>query len=107
LEVPAIVLKATRQPYHRAGTIHLLLEFARKRYFLNRNKGHDMQQNHPRQRPSSEAAVTAPRVREEEGSREGHMGAIRVFVVLSWAVFALRQILLRPVEVLVRKDSSR
>ena len=35
------------------------------------------------------------------------MGAIRVFVVLSWAVFALRQIFLRPVEVLAGKDSSR
>jgi hypothetical protein len=107
LEAPAIVLKATRQPYHRAGTIHLLPEFARKRYFMNRNKGHDMQQNHPRQRPFPEAAVSAPGVREEEGARRGHMGAMRVFVVLSWAVFALRQIFLRPVEVLAGKDSSR
>jgi hypothetical protein len=32
------------------------------------------------------------------------MGAIRVFVVLSWAVFALRQILIKPVRVLVGKD---
>jgi hypothetical protein len=74
---------------------------------MNRNKGHDMEQNHPRQRPSTEAAVSAPRVREEEDLREGHMGAMRVFVVLCWAVFALRQIFLRPVEALVRKDSSR
>lgn len=65
-----------------------------------------MQQN-SRQRPSPEAALSAPSAQEEEGTREEHMGAIRVFVVLSWAVFALRQILLRPVEVLVGKDSSR
>jgi len=74
---------------------------------MNRNQGHDMEQNHPRQRPSTEAAVSAPRVREEEDPREEPMGTMRVFVVLCWAVFALRQIFLRPVEALVRKDSSR
>lgn len=32
------------------------------------------------------------------------MSAIRVFVVLSWAIFAVRQILVRPVRVLVSRD---
>lgn len=63
-----------------------------------------MDQIHPRKKPPSELAGLAPMPRErEEGAREGHMGAIRTFVVLSWAVFALRQILLRPVRVLVGK----
>lgn len=63
-----------------------------------------MNESHPRKRPSPEAAVFAPVLREEESSGEGRMGAIRVFVVLSWAVFALRQILIKPVRVLVGKD---
>jgi hypothetical protein len=32
------------------------------------------------------------------------MSAIRVFVVLSWAAFALRQILMKPVKVLAGRD---
>jgi hypothetical protein len=32
------------------------------------------------------------------------MSTIRVFVVMSWVVFAVRQILLRPVKALVGKD---
>lgn len=63
-----------------------------------------MDRNLPHRRPSPETAVSAPIVRGEEGPREGHMGAIRVFVVLCWAVFALRQIFLKPVRVLVSKD---
>ena len=62
-----------------------------------------MNPSHPRKKPSPEAAVFAPAPRAEEDSREGRMGAIRMFVVLSWAVFALRQILLKPVRVLVVK----
>jgi len=64
-----------------------------------------MNQSHPCKRPSPESAVFAPMLREqEEGSREGRMGTIRMFVVLSWAIFALRQIFLKPVRVLVGKD---
>lgn len=63
-----------------------------------------MDQNLTHRRPSPEAAISAPIVRDEEGPREGHMGAIRMFVVLSWAVFALRQIFLKPVRVLIGKD---
>jgi hypothetical protein len=63
-----------------------------------------MDRNLPHRKPFPDAAISAPIVRDEEGLKEGHMGAIRVFVVLSWAVFALRQIFLRPVRVLVSKD---
>lgn len=63
-----------------------------------------MDRNLPHRRPFPEAAISAPIAREDEGLREGHMGAMRVFVVLCWAVFALRQIFMKPVRVLVSKD---
>lgn len=56
---------------------------------------------------SEAGAIPAPKAREDELCREGHMGAIRFFVVLSWAVFAVRQIFIRPVEALVTRDRSR
>jgi hypothetical protein len=34
------------------------------------------------------------------------MGIIRIFVVLSWALFALRQIFLKPVKALAGRDSQ-
>ena len=64
-----------------------------------------MNEIHPRKTPSPRAVVCTPTLREhEEASGEGHMGVIRVFVLLSWAVFALRQILIKPVRALVGKD---
>jgi hypothetical protein len=62
-----------------------------------------MNPSHPHKKPLPGAAVFAP-ARAEEDSGEGRMGAIRMFVVLSWGVFALRQIFLKPVKILVGKD---
>ena len=42
---------------------------------------------------------------DREALGEGHM--IRVFVVLSWAAFALRQIFVKPVKALARDFQSR
>jgi len=50
------------------------------------------------------AAFFAAKLRQAGDSGEGHMSGIRVFVVLSWAAFALRQILLKPVKVLTGRD---
>ncbi|PYU29570.1 MAG: hypothetical protein DMG31_17160 [Acidobacteria bacterium] len=51
------------------------------------------------------AALFAAKLRQVRDSGEGHMSSgIRVFVVLSWVAFALRQILLKPVKVLTGRD---
>ena len=65
-----------------------------------------MRQSFPRNGLPEPPEGSAPHARGQKGSKEGHMGTIQVFVVLSWAAFALRQILLKPVRALVTKDSN-
>ena len=64
-----------------------------------------MHQSFPRNGLPEPAEGFAPPARGQKSSKEGRMGAIQLFMVLSWAAFALRQILLKPVRALVTKDS--
>jgi len=56
--------------------------------------------------PHPGGASSAGEVKAGRDSGEGHMGAIRVFVVLCWVFFALRQIFLKPVKALAGRDSQ-
>jgi hypothetical protein len=43
--------------------------------------------------------VSANRDKEQLRRLEGHMNPLRIFIVLSWVTFALRQIMLKPARV--------
>ena len=56
--------------------------------------------------PNRGAASLAGDVKAGDHYGKGRMSIIRVFVVLSWVFFALRQIFMKPVKVLAGRDSQ-
>ena len=56
--------------------------------------------------PNPGAASLAGDVKAGDDHRKGRMSIIRIFVVLSWVFFALRQIFMKPVKVLAGRDSK-